>query len=98
MIPGGGEPLELVQRIDGETAVQRLRHHRTTLELVAKPGREDDPTLCVEGVLVLPQEHDLRTTCTFQVWGEPSPFHHQAPPYDTIHHSVNQLLPLPTTS
>src|SRR4029079_5145902 len=67
----GGDAVELVHRIDGQTAVQRLRHHRTTLELVAKAGREDDPTLRVEGVLVLPQEHDLRTTCTFQVWGDP---------------------------
>ena len=90
--------VELVDGIDGQAAVERLRHHRTPLELIAKPGREDDPTLRVEGVLVLPQEHDLRTTCTFQVWGESSPFHHQAPPYDTIHHSVNPLLPLATTS
>src|SRR5271154_4990265 len=27
--------------------------------------------------------------------GISSPFHHQAPPYDTIHHSVNPLLPVP---
>src|ERR1700676_1911076 len=26
--------------------------------------------------------------------GISSPFHHQAPPYDTIHHSVNPLLPV----
>ena len=52
-----------VDRVHGQAAVERSRHHRTPLELVTKPGREDDPTLRVEGVLVLPQEHAIRTTC-----------------------------------
>src|SRR5262249_46642783 len=47
----------------GEAAVERLRHDRTPLELVAKARREDDSPLRVEGVLVLSQEHRPRSTC-----------------------------------
>ena len=90
-----GDPLELLDRVHGQASVECSRHHRTPLELVTKPGREDHPALRVEGVLVLPQEHGPRTTCTVPVWGYPSPFHHQAPPYDTIHHSVNPCSPFP---
>ena len=87
-----GDPLELLDGVHGQTAVERFRHHRTPLELVTKLRREDDPALRVEGVIELPQEHGLHTF-ELPVWGFPSPFHHQAPPYDTIHHSVNPLLP-----
>src|SRR6185312_3237770 len=53
----GGAALELGGRIHVQAAVEPPCHHRTSLELVTKSRRENDPTLRVEGVLVLPQEH-----------------------------------------
>src|SRR5204862_325584 len=52
-----GDAVELVERVHGQTAVERPRHDRTPLELLAKPGRENHPSLGVEGVFVLPQKH-----------------------------------------
>ena len=69
----GGDPLELLDRVNGQAAVERFRHHCTVLQLVTEAGREDDPPLRVEGVLVLSQEHALPTTCTFRC-GDILPF------------------------
>ena len=54
-----GDAVELGDGVHGEASVQRSCHDRTPLELVPKPDREDHPTLRVEGVLELPQEHGL---------------------------------------
>src|SRR5262249_46031816 len=62
-----GDTVELFQRVPRQTTVQRPRHDRTPLELLTKPGREDHPSLGVEGVLVLPQKHVPPTSSVF--WG-----------------------------
>jgi hypothetical protein len=58
----GGDPLELLDRVHGQAAIERFRHYGTVLQLVAEAGREDHPPFRVEGVLVLSQEHALPTT------------------------------------
>src|SRR5205085_5721651 len=55
-----GAGLEVLERPDGDAAVDLLGHHRAALELVAVLGREDDPALIIDGVTVLTEEHDGR--------------------------------------
>ena len=52
-----GHVLELLRRIDEQTAPPPLRHVGACFQLVAVLGREDHPPFCVQGVLVLPEEH-----------------------------------------
>ena len=87
---------EFGRREDGEAAVERLRHHRTSLELVPEARREDDPPLGVEGVLVLSQEHRLRaplSPCAPRGKSSPSTTRrHPMPPLPSSTH-----LPPPAT-
>src|SRR5207247_6082768 len=51
-----GAGFEVLERPDGDAAVDLLGHHRTALELVAVLGREDDPALIIDGVAVFGEE------------------------------------------